>query len=192
MLVAISLAEEQKVLPFLVVTKEFSDRNAILGEQLTVTVVVGNYGQSPAFDVQILDKEPIGDAFQSKSIDKLNFGDNATLTYSVTPLILGTLTVGAAEVQYAVQQGQPSTYKAYSNLVREEEVFYRGEQDEESTIRGTVPVLTRDEYDKLHSMRIRELTVYVLLGAASVFFPFFMFQTRQNQIDSLVREAKKK
>ena len=182
--------EEIKGSPLLVVKKTVSENNVVLNEKLDVVVTVTNFGQSPAFDVQITDISPTTP--QTKEIESLGFNESLSLSYVITPDTLGPLHIGAAEVTYLAQQGDEMRMKATSNLIREEDGIYRGEQDETPDYRGTVHVVTRDEYERINTKYIKETAAYLFLGAVPIFFPFFLYRTKQNQVDHLLREIRKK
>lgn len=191
-LAAVAVAQEDaKPLPFVVVSKAVSSKVVVLGDKIDVTVTVTNYGQAPVYDVVITDKVTGGEA-QTKNVEVLNFLENATLSYSVTPTTFGSFVVPTAEATYALQAGETATYRAVSNAVREEDFTYRGEEFDDVNGRGVVSVVTRDVYDRMHTKYIRESIAYLFIGAITVVFPFFMYRTKQNQVDYLIRQSKKK
>lgn len=176
--------------PLLFVSKTTSNDDIVLGSSVEVVVTVTNYGQSPAFDVQISDLLDDG-SLQSKSIAYLPYSASETLRYTVTPTALGNYAVSVAEVTYNVEQGNPATSrKALSNLIREGEAYYYGEGVDDESFRGVISVLTRDRYDRLHARYIKESTAYIFLGAIPALFPYVLYRVKQSEVDALLRQRK--
>ena len=184
---------EYKAAPFLVVTKSVSEYFVVAGDKVDVTVTVTNFGDAPAFDVVITDAQTGGEASKEKKLEKLEVGESESLNYTTTTKTLGDFEVKRAEVTYALAVGDQNVLKATSNTIREEEAYYLGENKGDAILnRGTITVVTREQYDRLHTKYIKETIGYLFVGAISVLFPFFMYRTKQNQVDQLIRQAKKK
>ncbi|CUG91110.1 membrane-associated protein, putative [Bodo saltans] len=191
MAAACVFAEEEKPLPFVLLSKSVSSKVVVLGEKVDVTVVVTNFGQVPVYDVVVTDKVTGGDA-RTQTIEVLNAFENSTITYSVVPNDFGNFRVAPAEATYALVAGETATHRVVSNLIREEDNEYRGEDVDDSSTRGFVSVVTREQYDRMHTKYIRESIAYLFLGAITVVFPFMMYRTKQSQVDFLIRQSKKK
>ncbi|KAG5472917.1 hypothetical protein LSCM4_02242 [Leishmania orientalis] len=176
--------------PLLFVSKTTSSDDIVLGTSVEVVVTVTNYGQSPAFDVQVSDLLEDG-SLQSKSIASIPYGVSETLRYTVTPGALGNYAVSVAEVTYNVEQGNAETSrKAFSNMIREGEAYYYGEGVDDESFRGVVSVLTRDRYDRLHARYIKESIAYIFLGAIPALFPYVLYRVKQSEVDTLLRHRK--
>lgn len=183
--------EDSKAIPFLVVSKSVSSKMVVLGEKIDVTVTVTNFGQATVSKIVISDK--VNGEEKTKEIESLAFLENATLTYSVTPQELGSFAISQAEVSYIVQGDETAaSLRAVSNTIFEEDNVFRGEEHDDMKGRGVVLVLTRESYDRLNTKYIRESIAYLFIGAITVLFPFFMYRTKQNQVDYLIRQSKKK
>ncbi|CAM40463.1 conserved hypothetical protein [Leishmania braziliensis MHOM/BR/75/M2904] len=176
--------------PLVFVSKTTSSDDIVLGTSLEVSVTVTNYGQSPAFDVQISDHLEDG-SLQSKFIASLPYGASETLRYTVTPSALGNYAVSVAEVTYNVEQGNAATSrKALSNMIRESEAYYYGDGVDDESFRGFISVFTRDRYERLHARYIKESTAYLFLGAIPALFPYVLYRVKQSEVDSLLRQRK--
>lgn len=180
-------AVDAKSKPFLVLHKEVSEDAVVVGGELTVTVSVTNFGQSPAFDVQIVDISPTGGE-QTKAVERLDFNQTESVRYTVRATSIGVLKIGTAEASYLAQQGDESRLKATSNLVREEQRDETGN----SRVKGTVDVVSASQYDRLHTRYIRETIGYLVLASVPVLFPFFIYTTKSAEVDLLLRESKRK
>lgn len=178
--------------PFVVIHKTASSQHVIVGSELKLVVTATNFGQSPAFDVKLTDISPVDGSVKSKSADKLEFNETVTLEYVVSPDTLGPLSVGPAEATFKSQPGDEASYKASSNTVFEETYRFRGAEDETNDLVRAIRVVTAAEFDKINTRHIKEFAAYLVLGAIPVFFPFFVYRTKQSQVDHLLREAKKK
>lgn len=185
------LAQEEKSFPFVMLSKSVNAKVVVLGEKVDVTVAITNFGQVPVYDVLITDKVTGGDA-RTKTIEILNAFENATLTYSVVPSEYGLFTVPAAEATYALAAGESASHRVVSNSIREEDNVFRGEDIDDASTRGVVSVVTREQYDRMHTKYIRESIAYLFIGAITVVFPFMMYRTKQSQVDYLIRQSKKK
>lgn len=176
--------------PLLFVSKTTSSDDIVLGSSVEIVVSVTNYGQSPAFEVQVSDL--LGDGtLKSLSIASLPYGASETLRYTVTPRALGNYPVSVAEVTYNLEQGNPATSrKALSNLIREGEAYYFGDSVDDESFRGVISVLTRDRYDRLHARYIKESTAYIFLGAIPALFPYVLYRVKQSEVDALLRRGK--
>lgn len=184
-------AQEEKSFPFVMLSKSVNTKVLVLGEKVDVTVAITNFGQVPVYDVQITDKVTGGDA-RTKTIEVLNAFENATLTYSVVPSEYGQFAVPAAEATYALAAGESAAHRVVSNSIREEDNVFRGEEFDDASTRGVVSVVTREQYDRMHTKYIRESIAYLFIGAITVVFPFMMYRTKQSQVDYLIRQSKKK
>ncbi len=183
---------EYKAAPFLVVTKAVSEYYVVVGNTFDVKVTVTNHGDAPAFDVSIVDSQGSEPA-KKHSVEKLETGESAFLNYTTVAKALGDLDISRAEVTYTLSVGDSNVLKATSNTIREEEAYFLGETKGDAiTNRGTITIVTSEQYDRLHTKYIKETIGYLFVGAISVLFPFFMYRTKQNQVDQLIRQAKKK
>lgn len=191
MAAAAVFADEEKPLPFVLLSKSVSSKVVVLGEKVDVTVVVTNFGQVPVYDVQVSDKVTGGET-RTQTIEVLNAFENTTITYSVVPSEFGNFRVSAAEATYALVAGESATHRVVSNSIREEDNEYRGEDFDDLSTRGFVSVVTREQYDRMHTKYIRESIAYLFIGAITVVFPFMMYRTKQSQVDFLIRQSKKK
>ncbi|KAK7195356.1 Translocon-associated protein beta TRAPB/CARDB [Novymonas esmeraldas] len=186
----VSQEAEMNPHPVLFVSKTTSSDDIVLGSSVEIVVTVTNYGQSPAFDVQVTDLLEDGSQ-QTKSVASIPYGASETLRYTVTPRSLGNYPVAVAEVTYNVEQGNAATSrKALSNLIREGEAYYRGEGVDDESFRGVLSVLTRDRYDRLHARYIKESTAYIFLGAIPALFPYVLYRVKQSEVDALLRRSK--
>lgn len=192
LLLAVVAAADKKETPYIMVTKSVSETDVIVSKPVTVTVSAINIGQGAAFDVSIVDSHPLGSESQTKSAPKLEQGENITLTYVFIPTELGTLHVRPATVTYLTAEGETNTESALSNFINENEELYRGEMDESTSVRGLVAVMTQDKYDALHASKILEIIVYGIFCAIVVVFPYYLYKAKQSQVETLLREAKKK
>lgn len=192
LLLAVVAAADKKETPYITVTKSVSETDVIVSKPVTVTVTAFNLGQGPAYDVSIVDSHPLGSESQTKSVPKLEHGENVTLTYVIIPTELGALSVRPATVTYLTAEGETSTESALSNFINENQELYRGELDETPSVRGLVAVMTQDEYDALHATKIVEVIVYAVFCAIVIVFPYTLFKSKQSQVETLLREAKKK
>lgn len=189
-----SSAAEKSADPYIVVTKTVSSGDVIIGTPVTVTVTANNIGHQPAYNVELTDVHPLGGEAPTKSAEKLASGENITISYSFTPTELGPAVIPTAECAYSPAAGDDdnTVIKSFSNYVREELDLYRGDADTTPAVRGTVMVMTAQQYDRIHSTKILELVSYFALCAVSVAVPYLLFKSKLSQIDSLFREAKKK
>lgn len=190
--VAWGASDEKSADPYVVVTKTVSAGEVIIGTPVTVSVTARNIGHQPAYNVVLADSHPHGDEAPSKSAEKLAAGENITLSYTFTPTELGPAVIATAECGYSPAAGDDTTIKAYSNYVREELDLYRGDADKTPAVRGTIMVMTAQQYDRIHSTKIAELLSYFVLCAVPIVVPYLLFKSKLAQIDSLFREAKKK
>lgn len=182
---------EADTAPLLFVSKTTSSDDIVLGSSVEIIVTVSNYGQSPAFDVVITDLLEDGEE-KTMKVDSIPYGASETLRYYVTPKALGNYPVGVAHVTYNTEQGNEETQlRAVSNIIREADAHYRGEEVDDETFRGVVSVLTRERYDRLHARYIKEVIAYVFLGAISSLFPYVLYRQTQSRIDVLLRQAKR-
>lgn len=188
-LVTASSVAQTDTSPFLFVSKSVSDDYVVAGNSVEFTVTVYNYGQSPAVDVVITDLLADGTT-RTKRVDMLSFGESAVLKYSVTPQNMGNYAVGVAEVTYALQTGSSATRKAYSNVIREGNAYFMGENFDDESFRGVVSVVTRERYDRLHKRYIREFIAYICLCLFPVIFSFIVYRVEQNKVDLLIRRSK--
>jgi hypothetical protein len=180
---------EHKPAPFLVVTKTVSEYYVVQGNSFQVNMKVANYGDAPAYDLVLENKDLEG---KVEKIEQLDPDHVYSLNYSVTTAQVGDLPIQRALVTYALQAGDATVFKAWSNTIREEEAYYQGEDKPDAvTNRGTVSIVTSEQYDRRHTKYIKETIGYLFIGAISVFFPFFMYRTKQNQVDQLIRPVKK-
>ncbi|ESL09543.1 hypothetical protein TRSC58_02734 [Trypanosoma rangeli SC58] len=186
---AVGSEAQSDALPFLFVSKSVSDDYVVADSSVEVTVSVHNYGQSPAVNVTITDLLLDGTT-RTKRVDILSFGETAVLKYTVTPKDLGNYPVGVAEVTYALQKGMPATHKAYSNVIREGNAYFLGENYDDESFRGVVSVVTRERYDRLHKRYAREIVAYSILCVIPALFPFFVYRAEQSQVDLLIRRSK--
>lgn len=176
--------------PLIFVSKTTSSDDVALGSSVEVVVTVHNFGQSPAYDLVITDILENGTQ-RKKHVDSLPYGASATMRYSVTPKALGSYAVNVAVVTYNLERGNAHTSRtSASNILREGSAYYRADV-EDTKFRGTVTVLTRDHYDRLHARYVKEAIAYIFLGAMPVFFPYLLFRVKQSQVDALLRRTKR-
>lgn len=181
---------EANLSPLLFVSKTISSDDIVLGSSVTVTVTVTNYGQSPAFDVEVLDLLEDGKE-EKQSIASLAYGASMVLRYRVTPRVLGNYPVSVAQVTYHEEKGKSSTQRlAFSNMVREGDAFYGGDGVDDESFRGVISVLTRDRYDRLHARYIKETTAYLFLGAIPALFPYVLYRVKRSEVDAVLRRGK--
>lgn len=179
--------------PFIVVTKTVSEYYVVVGESVEVSIQVTNYGEGPAFDLVVSDPQGGQTPAKENKVEKLEAGSSFYMNYTTVAGVLGDMAVQKAEVTYTLQSGDLTQLKATSNTIREEEAYFLGENRGDAILnRGTISVVTREAYDRLHTKYIKETIGYLFVGAISVLFPFFMYRTKQNQVDQLIRQAKKK
>lgn len=177
--------------PLVFVAKTTSSSDIVLGASVDVVVTVYNYGQSPAFDVVITDELEDGTK-QERHFDSIPYSGAESLRYTVTPKSLGPYPVGAATVTYNLEQGNAETSQtAYSSIVREDTAYYRGEGHDDVSVRGTVSVLTRERYNRLHTRHIKEMVAYICLGLMPAAFPYFFYHSKQAQVDKLLHRSKR-
>lgn len=176
--------------PLLFVSKTTSSGDLIIGASVEITVAVTNYGQSPAFDVVVSD-EVEGGKKQDRTFASIPYGATEVIRYTVTPKAVGQFPVGVATVTYNLEQGDAATARtAQSSIIREETAYYRGEDKDDVSFRGSVSVLTRERYDRLHATHIKETIAYVFLGLLPAAFPYLLYRTKQTQVDELLKPAK--
>eukprot|EP00744_Colponema_vietnamica_P010119 GILI01014328.1.p1 GENE.GILI01014328.1~~GILI01014328.1.p1 ORF type:complete len:203 (+),score=73.95 GILI01014328.1:63-671(+) len=189
--VAFSASAEKSTDPFIVVTKSVSQGDVVIGTPVTITVTASNIGQQTAHNVQLIDKHPQGENPITKSADKLANGENVTITYSFTPVEYGSTPIGVAECTYSPTAGDEATVKSISNYVRENRDLYLSEKYE-NPVRDTIEVMTQEQYDRLFSSKVIEFLAYLFLSGVSVVVPYLLFKSKLSQVDTLLREAKKK
>ena len=177
---------DSKAKPFLVVHKEVSEAVVVPGADAKFTVTVTNQGENPAFDVQLVDQVPQGEE-QTKAVETLAPSESLKLEYTFSPKELGQINVEAAKVTYLEEKDSTSRYTAISNLINEHD---REAFDVASN--GEFSVVTPTEYERLHTRYVKETIGYLCAALVPIAFPFFMYRTKQGQVDHLLREAKRK
>lgn len=177
--------------PLVFVSKTTSSGDIVLGGSVDIIVTVHNYGQGPAFDVVVTDELEDGTK-QERRFDSIPYAGSETMRYTVTPKALGPYPVGAATVTYNLEQGNPETEQtAHSSVIREDTAYYRGENHDDISFRGTVSVLTRERYDRLHARFIKETVAYLFLGVLPAVFPYVFYRGKQSQVELLLHRAKR-
>jgi uncharacterized repeat protein (TIGR01451 family) len=179
------LADEKAGKPYLVVHKEVSEGAVTVGDEVKFTVTVTNHGESPAFDVQLVDKSPNGEE-QTKAVEKLETQQSVSIEYTFKSSVLGDVLAPAAKVTYLEQQGSETRFTSYSNLINEHD-----RENFEHPSRGELHVVTATEYERLHTRYVKEILGYILAAVVPVLFPFYMYKSKQSQIEHLLRESKK-
>ncbi|KPI87022.1 hypothetical protein ABL78_3887 [Leptomonas seymouri] len=175
--------------PLLFVSKTTSSDDIILGSSVEVVVTVTNLGQSPAFDVEVMDQ--LEEGVKTLSIASLPYGASETLRYTVTPRALGNYPVAIAQVTYNVEQGNAATARtALSNFIREGEAYYYGDGVDDESFRGVISVLTRERYERLRARYVKESTAYIFLGVIPALFPYVLYRVKQSEVDALLRRSK--
>ncbi|CCW68161.1 unnamed protein product [Phytomonas sp. Hart1] len=181
----------QNIDPLLFVSKTTSSDDLALGSSVEIVTTVYNYGQSPAFDVVITDMLENGTA-KEKKVDSIPYNGSETLRYHVQPSKLGSYLVGLTVVQYNLEQGYNMTSQTtYSNLIREGDAYFRGEDIDDESFRGKLSVLTRERYDRLHARFIKETTAYLFLGCIPTLFPYVLYHVKQSMINEILRRSKR-
>jgi len=175
--------------PLLAVEKTVKDYYVVKGDSIAVSLVITNYGASPAFNLQISD----GDRTGVLNVDVLAPGANWTTNYTIPTSTIGDIPLPRAKVQYQTSPDDKAQLQAASNELREEEAYHvdRRRSSTPELLRGVVSVVTRERYDRMHTKYIKESIAYLVIGAVSVLFPFLVYRTKQNQVDLLIRQRKK-
>lgn len=181
----------EKGIPLLVVSKTVSNKMVLKGGAIDVTVTVINFGSAAAYNVKLSDDVTDGET-KTKEVDVLDSLENITLTYSVTPANYGAFAVPVATVTYSIDAAGASQLTALSNEVLEEEFVFQGETVDDMAGRGTVQVATSDEYERANTKYIKESIAYLVLAGVLVLFPFYTYRTKQDQVDYLIRNSRKK
>ncbi|CAD2217943.1 translocon-associated protein subunit beta [Angomonas deanei] len=178
--------------PFLIVSKHTSSDDIVLGTSFDVVVEVTNQGQSPAYEVEVVDVLEDGTKKTIRA-EVLPFGKPVVLRYTVTPKVLGNYLVGVTRVTYNTVQGDSSSQRvAMSNFIREGEAHFLSEGVDDESFRGVVSVLTRERYDRLHAKYVKEIISYIFLGLVPAFFPYALYSMNvRAEADVLVRKTKK-
>ncbi|CCW61535.1 unnamed protein product [Phytomonas sp. EM1] len=181
----------QSIDPFIFVSKTTSCNDLALGSSVEIVTTVYNYGQSPAFDVVITDMLENG-TIKEKRVDSIPYNGSETLRYHIQPSKLGEYPVGLATVRYNLEQGDNTTSQtALSNLIREGDAYYMGEDVDDESFRGRLSVLTRERYDRLHARFIKETTAYIFLGCIPTIFPYVLYHVKQSMIVEILRRSKR-
>ena len=184
-LLTLAVYAETKAKPLLVIHKEVSEGYAVVGSEVKFKVTVTNQGENPAFDVQLVDKDPSGED-QTKAVDTLEAQQSLTLEYVFRPSVLGDVNIGAARATYLEEQGASARSTALSNLINEHD-----RQEFDVAARGELHVVTSTEYERIHTRYIKETIGYLFAAAVPVLFPFYMYRSKQAQVDHLLREARR-
>jgi hypothetical protein len=173
--------DEKPVATTLLVYKHVKDYEAILNNNLTVTLTIYNVGESAAYDVNVKDNDwPEGsfDTIEGENkanFDKIEPGTNVTFSYTVVPRSTGEIETVPAIVTFKPVQDadETETKTARSNGLPK------------------IPVLTQSEYDKRHDSHVDEWAIFFVLLSLPVGVPTVMYLFANNQIAALAAEKKK-
>jgi uncharacterized repeat protein (TIGR01451 family) len=184
-LATVAVLADVKAKPYLVAHKEVSEGATVVGAEVKFTVTITNNGDSPAFDVQLVDKSPSGED-QTKAVEKLEPQQAITLEYTWKATKLGEVQVPAAKATFLEDQSSTTRSTSISNLINEHE-----RESFEFGSKGELQVVTGSEYERLHTRYVKETIGYFLVAAVPVLFPLYMYRTKQAQVDHLLRDAKR-
>lgn len=169
--------------PVIVVHKQVSETNVLVGTEVVVTTTAINIGDTAAIDFVLQDGE-------IKKEATLEPQANVTIVTTIPAPQLGNLQLAAATATWTGED-RTTAFRATSNEVREEE---RDEKRHAMELgpRGFVNVITGSEYERLNSRYIKETILYILFVAVVVGFPFGVYRQKQVQVDFHLKESRKK
>ena len=161
--------------------KHVKDFEAIINNNLTVSITVYNVGEHAAYDVHVKDNDwPAGsfDTLEGETkatFDRIEAGSSVTFKYTIVPRATGEIQTLPAKITFKPAQDADETdvKVAYSNGLPK------------------IPVLTQTEYDRRHDSHVDEWFIFLLLLALPVGAPATMYLFANNQIEQLAAEKKK-
>ena len=169
--------------PMVMIHKEVSEANVVLGGKVSITTTAINLGDEPANDF-ILE-----DAGKQETVESLLPQANVSITSTMDAANLGNLVIPSATATWAGEGNERA--RATSNVVREEE---RNEKRHAQELgpRGFINVVTAGEYERINSKYIKETILYLIFAGVVVGLPFVVFRQSQAQVDFHIKEDKKK
>jgi len=177
-------AAEKEADAFLLVDKKVSSIEAVVNTNYTVDITVSNIGSSPAFAIEINDDRQASAKVLSGSraskVEKLGAGETSTLSYTVTYAERGDVDVHPTAVSYANAPDSSERRTVYGNRVFEEDYEVANE------FKGVVQVLSQSEFDKRHTKKMKEWSMFIFLTFILVGGPGVIYQLQKNRIDELV------
>jgi len=150
----------------LLVLKSVDNYDAVVQQNLTITVNVFNVGKGPAFDVDVDDSEAwtqegvslVGGVRKVK-VDKIPSGESRSNVYVVAPQLPGKLILGSTKVTYKNEPKADDSKTVHSNVMPE------------------LPVLTSAEYSRRTAKHYKEWFVFLILSGMLVGVPFYVYKT---------------
>lgn len=171
--------------PFVVVEKSVSQFHVVVGSEFETTITATNIGDAAAFDLSFSDVSIDGSVKTYKK-DKVEAGETASFTYTTIGDTLGDYASSPATVSFAKQQGGEQSSTSTSTNIREEL-----EAATKNNV-AVVEVLTQSQYERKNSNHVKEWIIFLLIAVVPIGFPYFVYRTKSQKIEQLLREQRKK
>eukprot|EP00999_Lentomonas_sp_LEN2_P000667 NODE_1662_length_778_cov_89.248848_g1613_i0.p1 GENE.NODE_1662_length_778_cov_89.248848_g1613_i0~~NODE_1662_length_778_cov_89.248848_g1613_i0.p1 ORF type:complete len:184 (+),score=36.36 NODE_1662_length_778_cov_89.248848_g1613_i0:144-695(+) len=147
----------------LMVLKTVDKYDAVVHNNLTVSITVFNVGKSPAFEVEVDDSAAwaahgvgLVEGEKKTVVDKINSGENVTHTYVVSPALSGELESQSTKVTYKFEPKGTEQRVVLSNTL------------------PSLPVLTPAEYSRRNAKHYKEWFIFMLFGTLLVAVPWYV------------------
>lgn len=181
---------ESNNLPFLFVSKTASAINVPLGSGFEVSVTITNFGDSDAYDVQVIDLLKNGTEL-TRNVHALETKGTLSYNYTVVPTELGHYEVGITHVNYNLESGNAGTQAtALSNMVHDGSDYYIEGGAADIVNRGRVTVLSSNEYKS--ATRSEYFSVACFVGGVLLYIlvPYLCFRSMCASEEVLLKRTK--
>lgn len=118
-------------------------------------------------------------------IDALESGEIKTFILTLNPQVVGTMTVGRAQVSYKFRDVDDSGVNSEGG---EEEIWEEAQSS--SSTPGKIEIIRLEEYERLSTTHVLPLVLSVVIAFSLVVLPYFQWKTVQKENQQQIEKTK--